>query len=351
MPRARRARQRVNQGPLDRPERVDRNPPAPMPDENPPPIDEAAVQPDPPVPVAQPIQPIRPALQLTDDQLSSISDRVANQIMVQVGNRNPRDTVPIYDVNQAQGNFNLDEISDNAEFQIGSIEQELGCHVSNKMKMKIVSNEYIDLSNLLVKNVDPENVEKQLTIRDGNIILDTKKESSKIGNIQEWTDAFLVFASIYTTAFPSATAGLLKYIHTIRLGASRTTGLGWKNYDIQFRLKKEKNPALSWSVVDQELWLMYMYQFGQNKESQITASTVHPYLKCYDFNYKGVCFKKPCPYLHRCLKCSNPHPSVKCRVVSGNSRSGSYPGSKPRNGPATSTASSERSGYQTSRRS
>ena len=152
MPRARRARQRVNKGPLDRPGRVDRNPTVPMPDENPPPIDEAAVRPDPQVPVAQPIQPIRPALQLTDDQLSSISNRVANQIMLQVGNRNPpRDTVPIYDVNQAQGNFNLDENSDNAEFQIGSIELEFVSRVSNKIKMKIVSNEYIDLSNLLVK--------------------------------------------------------------------------------------------------------------------------------------------------------------------------------------------------------
>ena len=69
MPRARRARQRVNLGPLDRPELVDRNPPVPMPDENPRPMDEAVVQPDPQVPVAQPIQPICPALQLTDDSI------------------------------------------------------------------------------------------------------------------------------------------------------------------------------------------------------------------------------------------------------------------------------------------
>jgi len=52
--------------------------------------------------------------------------------------------------------------------------------------------------------------------------------------------------------------GLLKYMHDVKLGASRSTGLGWREYDQQFRLKKARLPSTSWGQVDQELWLIYM---------------------------------------------------------------------------------------------
>ena len=44
----------------------------------------------------------------------------------------------------------------------------------------------------------------------------------------------------------------------VRLGASRCANLGWKMYDEQFRLRKAQDPASSWSLVDYELWLIYM---------------------------------------------------------------------------------------------
>ena len=44
----------------------------------------------------------------------------------------------------------------------------------------------------------------------------------------------------------------------VRLGASRCANLGWKMYDEQFRLRKTQDPACSWSLVDYELWLIYM---------------------------------------------------------------------------------------------
>ena len=48
-------------------------------------------------------------------------------------------------------------------------------------------------------------------------------------------------------------------MHDVKLGASRSTGLGWREYDQQFRLKKKPRlPSTSWGQVDQELWLIYM---------------------------------------------------------------------------------------------
>jgi hypothetical protein len=49
-----------------------------------------------------------------------------------------------------------------------------------------------------------------------------------------------------------------KYMSMVRLGASRCANLGWKMYDEQFRLRKTQDPACSWSLVDYELWLIYM---------------------------------------------------------------------------------------------
>ena len=48
-------------------------------------------------------------------------------------------------------------------------------------------------------------------------------------------------------------------MHDVKLGASRSTGLGWREYDQQLRLKKKARlPSTSWGQVDQELWLIYM---------------------------------------------------------------------------------------------
>lgn len=74
-----------------------------------------------------------------------------------------------------------------------------------------------------------------------------------------WTDAFTIFISVYISAHPEDISGLLKYMHTVKLGARRTGGLTWKSYDEQFRLKKVRHNSLRWYQVYQELWLLYMY--------------------------------------------------------------------------------------------
>ena len=62
---------------------------------------------------------------------------------------------------------------------------------------------------------------------------------------------------------PSQALPLTKYLNTIRTAAKRSWG--WKDYDIQFRLKKASNPNLAWDSVDGELWLMYMFNIQRPK--------------------------------------------------------------------------------------
>ena len=67
-----------------------------------------------------------------------------------------------------------------------------------------------------------------------------ERSSPKIATIEQWTDAFILFMNIYVGAHPNKIHQLLKYIHSIRLGASRFSGQGWILYDEQFRLKKHQ---------------------------------------------------------------------------------------------------------------
>lgn len=85
-----------------------------------------------------------------------------------------------------------------------------------------------------------------------------KSKAKTITDIQVWTDAFFIYASIYTSAHPEAAVQLFKHIHTIRLGASRFNTSRLRDCDIQFTLKKEANPSMSFAIVDQELWLLNM---------------------------------------------------------------------------------------------
>lgn len=85
-----------------------------------------------------------------------------------------------------------------------------------------------------------------------------KTNPKKITSLEAWTDAFIVLASIYLTRHPADIQGILKYMQTIRLGASRNPNASWLEYDKQFRLKMSTDSTISWASVDAELWLIYM---------------------------------------------------------------------------------------------
>lgn len=206
-------------------------------------------------------------------------------------------------------------ISNNQKSHVQSYHNDLGHNVSNNLKLKIANGEYVNLGLLVdrTNESDPNDDTKYFSMQGGNITLSSKYKPKVITDIQVWTDAFLVYASIYVLAHPECSTALFKYMHTIRLGASRAKALGWRDYDIQFRLKKECNPNMSFAVVDQELWLLYMYS-PLAVQGSVTQNIP---LRCYEFNYKGQCNKSVCQYKHECILCSLNHPYIKCRRGSG----------------------------------
>ena len=101
-------------------------------------------------------------------------------------------------------------------------------------------------------------IQQLLVFEDGEIKIKNKPKDRKITSISEWTDSILIYAAIYLQKFPHQIQGLLKYISSIRLGASRSNTFGWRDYDIQFRLRRSKNSMTNWENIDAELWLIYM---------------------------------------------------------------------------------------------
>jgi hypothetical protein len=171
--------------------------------------------------------------------------------------------------------------------EVQSYDNELGHNVSNSLKLKIVNGEYVNFGLFVDRHSDhdPNDDTRYFSMQGGNIMLSSKHKPKIIADIQTWTDAFSVYASIYSLAHPECCAALFKYQHTIRLGAGRSKSLGWRDYDIQFRLKKERNPRLSFAIV------LYMHGLPtQGSGSQATPN------KCYEFNYKGQCSRYSCQF-------------------------------------------------------
>lgn len=119
-------------------------------------------------------------------------------------------------------------ISNNQKSHVQSYHKDLGHNVSNNLKLKIANGEYVNLGLLVDRNneSDPNDDKKYFSMQGGNITLSSKYKPKVITDIQVWTDAFLVYASIYVLAHPWSSTALFKYMHTIRLGASRAKALG-----------------------------------------------------------------------------------------------------------------------------
>ncbi|XP_033743150.1 uncharacterized protein LOC117329342 [Pecten maximus] len=189
----------------------------------------------------------------------------------------------------------------------------LGLHVSNANKQKILNGEYIDLSILLPKNVNQPEASHKVAIVEGELVIQPKTVKIKINDINSWTDAFIIYMSIYIDAHPEQMQSMLKYMQSVRLGASRSSNMGWKQYDEQYRLRKSRLPLASWGLIDPELWFIYMQSSSPAVSLMNNATTSsQSTLKCYDYNYKGQCSRHQCQYKHKCLRCNGNHSSSKC---------------------------------------
>lgn len=136
-----------------------------------------------------------------------------------------------------------------------------------------------------------------------------KTNPNKITSLGAWTDAFIVFARLSFTRHPTDIKGILKYIKTIRLGASRNPKASPLEFDKQFLLKMSADSTISWAFVDAELGFIYLSNQFLTQQNQSN-------LKWHDCNFKGSCSRQHFLYLHSCIVTkATPPPKKKALLV------------------------------------
>lgn len=141
----------------------------------------------------------------------------------------------------------------------------LGDHLSQSVKDKIGRGEYVDLGSILEEwspsqsqQDDPVGLVVSYDELGRAVFKQASKTSRKISTISMWTNAFLIYSSVYLVYHPNRAQELLKYMHTVRSAATRFGSYGWRQYDINFRKRMGRNPQNSWANIDGELWYLFV---------------------------------------------------------------------------------------------
>ena len=281
-----------------------------------PPVLDPPVVPDSPVhdpPVADP--PVQDPPIIPDSLITSIVERVTEQVTTQMMrqtqlSKQPSTTlteVPIVNVIDDVTNH-VTGTTPNDLFQSGTLS--IDAKVTNKLKEKIWSNEYIDFGSLLVNPVLANKF--HLTFnnsQDGQIpalSLEPNVKPKKVKSIEMWGNAFRIFVGVYTQKFPNEAPLLMKYSEIIHDLAAR--GHNWHYYDENFRFVKQSNSAAHpWGQLHWELWLRSQTHRTPQTPKPGNSAQSRPYMQiprgyCYNFHMGKEC--TGCSYKHECFKCN-----------------------------------------------
>ena len=194
-------------------------------------------------------------------------------------------------------------------------------HVSEKLRIKVWSDEFVDLNSLLPE-VSLVHQDMTLTIRpEGDsgcpAICVATKPKAEIRTFHVWSKAFDIFCSVYLLKPTNIMHApqFLKYRHTIRSLCER--GGNWRGYDESFRALRGVE-GWAWDEIHSELWL----HAAQPSIPKVATASKQPFLNkgqgsrtnglCFTFNSSGQCPFNPCRFRHMCRWCGGGHPGVRC---------------------------------------
>lgn len=183
----------------------------------------------------------------------------------------------------------------------------LSSTVSQKTKTKIWNNEFVDLRSLLSVRDEPLSV----SISSGIINVQQSPKFKFPISISQWTDAFLIFASIYIEKFPQEAPHLFKYCHMVREIQQLHGDNAFRAYDEHFRKLRESVVA-PWQIPVQELRLKAITLPKPGYQNKTALNQPFRVKYCYQFNKGERCTRSPCQFRHSCMQCKGNHPKVKC---------------------------------------
>jgi len=213
-----------------------------------------------------------------------------------------------------------------------ALQRPLDLKVDVKIKDKIWSNQFVDLASLLDTRADGSQALRLVSVEGEPIRFTTQKPDSKINSLGKWTDAFMVFMTVYTRKYPHETAHLMAYMQLIKRLALK--GGDFVYYDEEFRYLRQHG-LQGWEV-HTDLWLeardIRGSQAGGNKpygkgyngksnnnsfrgQSKTWNRSSHPKGYCFRYHSTGRCKNIPeCTFKHTCYNhgCGGRHPVFSC---------------------------------------
>ena len=222
--------------------------------------------------------------------------------------------------------------------------------VPPKLVNQIVSNKFVDFSDLLSKNMEQsqsDNSDPQLYF-DGRFYLTStpKKPKRLIDDISSWLEAFSVYCCVLTAHFPNRAKDLLLYQMMILRTYRQFTGPVWLAYDRAFREHSAATNLTDWSEINTQLFNFHSAGASVRGDAAYVPSQSHgtasANIVCRSWN-NGRCVAPSavCRFAHKCSSCSGQHRVVDCPSKSSN-QSGSE-SKRPPPSPPRSRSKSRRS--------
>ena len=184
----------------------------------------------------------------------------------------------------------------------------LHSRVPMRTKERIWNNEFVELSTLYDEDIE----DITISVKSGHITT-TGSAKKKFMSIEQWTDAFNVFASVCRLKFPEQSEQLSIYLNTVRK-ISNENG-HWHDYDVNFR-KIRQSIGLRWDQIHSELYVTVLTRKQKQPFRPIRGlpaggrSRTNVKSTCYKFNRGSNC--SGCEYQHICRYCGGKHPGFKC---------------------------------------
>lgn len=183
-----------------------------------------------------------------------------------------------------------------------------------KKREQIWRGEFVELSTL--QEEEPDDI--LFNVRTGKVSSAPSKK--KYLSIEQWTDAFSIYASVFRLKYPEQAESLASYMSLIRrISAERG---GWYNYDRQFRKLKANSTTIHyrWDQREDELFFLALSKrqpFRQGREEHfrqgrdvIRKTNKQKFNSCFKYDKGQTC--AGCNYPHVCRECGGSHPLFKC---------------------------------------
>jgi hypothetical protein len=225
---------------------------------------------------------------------------------------------------------NLSVASPSTPRPLNSISVPVASFVTDKIKSRIWSNEFISFSQLVQESDERDDTYSlQLSQSDGTPTLQRRPTARKSKlHMTQWLSAWNRFSAIYLLQHPSLAGDIAKHFETVRAIFSK--GGDWHQYDESFRTEIAHG-RVCWGQPHLELYLQTMssksesynkpqsYQksaFNNNRGSntgKLPFGTRIPPGACFRHHRGLGCSEgNNCKFQHGCVNCSMSHPLVNC---------------------------------------